>query len=251
MTSGRESWLSESWRAEASDAGSRVAAWSAFSQTGFADQAPICGVDEAGRGPLAGPVAAAAVILPSGFPLGLLDDSKALSPKARDRAYAAIVEGAHWANEWAWPSEIDELNILGATMLAMRRAFLRLISDSRTRSPAFGASGLSTGGTARGDGAPGFDGAWRGLVIVDGNRIPDVPARCVAMVAADAKVPAVMAASIVAKVSRDRLMERYDWLYPDYGYARHKGYPTKDHRAACRSLGPSPIQRNGFDYSKP
>jgi len=179
----------------------------------------VCGIDEAGRGPLAGPVSAAAVILPDGFPLRLLDDSKALSAKARDEAYAVIVERARWANEWAWPAEIDELNILGATMLAMRRAFARL-------------------------------GETPDLVVVDGNRDPGLPCACRPMVKADAIVPAVMAASIVAKVSRDRLMERYDWLYPEYGYARHKGYPTAAHRAACRALGPSPVQRMSFDYSR-
>jgi len=179
----------------------------------------VCGIDEAGRGPLAGPVAAAAVILPDDFPLDLLDDSKALTERARNLAYEAITMHALWANEWAWPSEIDALNILGATMLAMRRAYFRLgrVPDS---------------------------------VIVDGNRVPDIPCRCTAMVKADAQVPAVMAASIIAKVSRDRLMERYDWFYPEYGYSRHKGYPTKAHRAICRKLGPSPIQRLSFNYAK-
>jgi len=179
----------------------------------------VCGIDEAGRGPLAGPVSAAAVILPDGFPLGLLDDSKALSEKARNLAFEAIVTEALWANEWAWPAEIDRLNILGATMLAMSRAFFRL-------------------------------GVRPDIVIVDGTRTPDIPCAREAMVKADARVPAVMAASIIAKVSRDRLMERYDWLYPEYGYARHKGYPTAAHRAACRELGPSPIQRMSFSYSK-
>ncbi|PKL07895.1 MAG: ribonuclease HII [Spirochaetae bacterium HGW-Spirochaetae-7] len=179
----------------------------------------VCGIDEAGRGPLAGPVAAAAVILPDDFPVGMLGDSKALSPGARVAAYREIVARASWANEWAWPSEIDRLNILGATMLAMRRAFIRL-------------------------------GIQPDLVIVDGTRTPDISCASVAMVKADSRIPAVMAASIIAKVSRDRMMERYDWLYPDYGYGRHKGYPTAAHRAACRLLGPSPIQRMSFNYMK-
>ena len=179
----------------------------------------VCGIDEAGRGPLAGPVSAAAVILPAGFPLELLGDSKALSEKDRNLAYAVITTQALWANEWAWPSEIDELNILGATMMAMRRAFLRL-------------------------------GARPDIVIVDGTKTPDIECERRALVKADAKVPAVMAASIIAKVSRDRMMERYDWLYPEYGYARHKGYPTAAHRAACRAMGPSPIQRLSFSYAK-
>ncbi|MBN2873982.1 MAG: ribonuclease HII [Spirochaetales bacterium] len=179
----------------------------------------VCGIDEAGRGPLAGPVAAAAVILPDDFPLSLLDDSKALSLKARNRAFGEIVCRAQWANAWAWPAEIDEHNILSATMLAMRRAFMLL-------------------------------GCVPDTVIVDGTRTPDLPCASLAVVKADQKVPAVMAASIVAKVSRDRMMERYDWLYPEYGYARHKGYPTKAHREACRRLGPSPIQRLSFNYSR-
>jgi len=183
----------------------------------------VCGIDEAGRGPLAGPVSAAAVVLPDDFPLGLLDDSKALSEKSRTVAFEAITSRAAWANAWAWPSEIDELNILGATMLAMRRAFLELAA---------------------------LPGVVPDIVIVDGTKTPDIPCSRRAMVKADAVVPAVMAASIVAKVTRDRLMERYDWLYPEYGYARHKGYPTAAHRAACRSLGPSPIQRMSFSYSR-
>lgn len=179
----------------------------------------VCGIDEAGRGPLAGPVSAAAVILPDDFPLGVLDDSKALSEKARNRAFEAIITRARWSNDWAWPAEIDRLNILGATMLAMKRAFggLGIIPD---------------------------------MVIVDGTRVPDLPCAGQAMVKADARVPAVMAASIIAKVARDRLMERYDWLYPEYGYARHKGYPTGAHRAACRQYGPSPIQRQSFRYDR-
>ncbi len=179
----------------------------------------ICGIDEAGRGPLAGPVSAAAVILPADFPLDLLADSKSLSERARDRAYSIIVEHAAWSLAWAWPDEIDELNILWATMLAMQRAFygLALMPD---------------------------------IVLVDGNRTPDIPCARRAIVKGDATEPAIMAASIIAKVSRDRVMQRYDWLYPEYGYARHKGYPTAAHREACRCLGPSPIQRLTFNYMK-
>ncbi len=179
----------------------------------------VCGIDEAGRGPLAGPVCAAAVVLPEAFPIGLLADSKALGKAARERAYAAIVEACDYSVAWAWPAEIDRLNILGATMLAMARAY----------------EGLKE----RPD-----------LALVDGNRTPDLPCAREAIVKGDAKVHAIMAASILAKVSRDRAMERYDWLYPDYGYARHKGYPTAEHRAACRRLGPSPIQRLSFSYAK-
>lgn len=189
------------------------------SDTGEMNRDLLCGIDEAGRGPLAGPVSAAAVILPRGFPLDILGDSKALSRKAREAAFIAITEKAKWWVDWAWPVEIDRLNILGATLLAMQRAYRGL-------------------------------GLHPGLVLVDGNRIPDLPCPCRAVVRGDASVPAIMAASILAKVARDRAMERYDWLYPEYGYGTHKGYPTAAHRAICRTLGPSPIQRMSFNYLK-
>jgi ribonuclease HII len=165
--------------------------------------------------------------------LDALGDSKALSVRARDEAYALIVERSlAWSVGWAYPCEIDELNILAASMLAMKRAYSGLLSR-------LAASGLDTPEE----------------IYVDGNRLPDLDLsprerRRAAVVKGDAIVPAIMAASILAKVSRDRMMERYDWLYPEYGYARHKGYPTAAHRAACRELGPSPIQRLSFSYEK-
>ncbi len=190
----------------------------------------VCGIDEAGRGPLAGPVSAGAVVLPAGFPLGALGDSKALSARRREAAYSLIVEGSvAWCVAWAYPCEIDELDILGASLLAMRRAYLGLVARL----------------AASGGGPP-------EEIYVDGNRLPELglprEASCRAVVKGDGIVPAIMAASILAKVARDRAMERYDWLYPEYGYARHKGYPTAEHRAACRALGPSPIQRMSFNY---
>jgi len=182
--------------------------------------ADVCGIDEAGRGPLAGPVVAAAVILPEVFPLEMLGDSKALSAARRERAFVRILELAPaWAIDWASPGEIDELNILRASLLAMRRAYLAL-------------------------------GTVPGRVYVDGNRAPDLDRPCWPVIKGDALVPAIMAASILAKVARDRIMERYDWLYPEYGYARHKGYPTSLHRELCRRLGPSPIQRLSFCYDR-
>jgi ribonuclease HII len=190
----------------------------------FADGAPrggrVCGIDEAGRGPLAGPVAAAAVVLPDDFPLEVLADSKALSAARRERAYDLIRERAlAWCLGWASPAEIDELNILRASLLAMRRAYdgLGLVPE---------------------------------LVYVDGNRSPALGRACWPVVRGDSIVPAIMAASILAKVARDREMERCDRLYPEYGYARHKGYPTAEHRGLCRRLGPSPIQRMSFRYDR-
>jgi ribonuclease HII len=184
----------------------------------------VCGLDEAGRGPLAGPVYAAACVLPEGFDLSILDDSKALSAKAREAAFPAITSGAlAWAIDWSSPSEIDELNILEASMLAMRRSYARCAA-MLGRDPA--------------------------EAYVDGNRDPRLGRPAFPVVKGDALVPAIMAASILAKVARDRCMERWDWIYPEYGYARHKGYPTAAHRAACRALGPSPIQRMSFNYEK-
>ena len=186
----------------------------------------VCGIDEAGRGPLAGPVSAGAAILPDGFPLDVLDDSKALSAARREAAYPLIAESAAaWCVGWAYPCEIDELNILGASLLAMRRAYLGVAAILARR-------GLEPPAE----------------IYVDGNRLPELGRPCLAVVKGDTIVPAIMAASILAKVSRDRAMERYDWLYPEYGYARHKGYPTPEHRRACRELGPSPIQRMSFKY---
>jgi ribonuclease HII len=188
----------------------------------------VCGIDEAGRGPLAGPVSAAAVVLPDGFPAGCLGDSKALSARRREEAYALIAEEAiAWSVAWAYPCEIDELNILGASLLAMRRAWLGLAARLRAASRRLPAQ-----------------------VYVDGNRLPELGRPCLAVVRGDALLPAIMAASILAKVARDRAMERYDWLYPEYGYACHKGYPTPRHREACRALGPSPIQRMSFNYGR-
>jgi ribonuclease HII len=184
----------------------------------------VCGIDEAGRGPLAGPVYAAAVVLPADFPREILDDSKALSELRREAAFTVIVERSlAWAIDWSSPSEIDDLNILGATMLAMGRAHRELVAI------------LALAGRP-----PPTD------TLVDGNRLPDLGPGTRAIVGGDALVPAIMAASILAKVARDRAMLRFDWLYPDYGYARHKGYPTRTHRETVLRLGPSPIQRATF-----
>ncbi|MBR4790913.1 MAG: ribonuclease HII [Treponema sp.] len=179
------------------------------------------GFDEAGRGPLAGPVVAGAVILPPDFPIEILNDSKKLSEKKRLYAEALIKEKAMWGIGIVDHKKIDEINILQASLLAMKLAY----EDLQKR---FGVS-PSNG-------------------ITDGTFIPDVPFECRAEPKADAKYPCVMAASIIAKVCRDRIMCEYDKLYPEYGYAKHKGYPTPAHKKICRQLGPSPIQRLSFKY---
>ncbi|MDR2402776.1 MAG: ribonuclease HII [Spirochaetaceae bacterium] len=197
----------------------------------------VCGIDEAGRGPLAGPVCAAAVVLPGDFPRELLGDSKKLSAPARDRAMRAVYSSAAaWGIGWASAAEIDEINILRASLLAMRRAF-----EAMCRRFAGPLAGAATGEPGAGVIPP------RGLtVIVDGRHVPDIAVPCRALVRADSLVPEVMAASILAKTARDRMMDRYSWLYPEYGYDRHRGYPTKEHRDLVLRLGPSPIQRMSF-----
>ena len=176
----------------------------------------VCGIDEAGRGPLAGPVTAAAVILPSDFPFYILNDSKALSEKKRTYAAGIILEKAvDAALGWVWPGEIDRLNIHYASLLAMKRAFdlLRVLPEK---------------------------------VFVDGKFIPDVPVPAQAIVKGDIKIREIQAASILAKTARDRWMIRYSWLDSRYGFEKHKGYPTKYHREQCIKNGLSVIHRKSF-----
>ena len=176
----------------------------------------VAGVDEAGRGPLAGPVVAAAVILDPTVRIAGLGDSKRLSPQRRAELDLEIRErAAGYAVARADVDVIDAINILQATMQAMREAVARL------------------------DPAP-------DLVLVDGNRCPDVPCPVRAVVGGDATVAAIGAASILAKVARDREMIEMDRRYPEYGFARHKGYGTRAHRDALLRLGPSPIHRLSF-----
>lgn len=195
----------------------------------------IVGFDEAGRGPLAGPVSAGAVVLPDDFPLEILNDSKKMSEARRVRAEAVIKEKALWGFATVDHATIDRINILQASLLAMRLAF----EDMLTRLDAWcGSRGIEKSVFALEN--------LRG--ISDGTFCPEVPIECRAVVKADSKFAQVMAASILAKVGRDRIMKEYDTLYPEYGYARHKGYPTAAHKEACRRLGPSPIQRLTFKY---
>jgi len=182
---------------------------------------PVAGVDEAGRGPLAGPVVAAAVILNPHRPIAGLDDSKKLSAGRREALREEITHKAvSWSVAWADPAEIDAINILAATMLAMRRAIL----------------GLSIVPAA---------------VQVDGNRLPNLrfngrKLAGEAVVGGDAIVPAISAASIIAKTTRDRIMVEMDALYPDYEFARHKGYGTEIHRARLQEHGPCEQHRQSF-----
>ena len=188
----------------------------------------ICGLDEAGRGPLAGPVTAAAVILPPDFPVELLNDSKKLSAKKRGTLEILIKEKAvAWAVSSVDEKEIDRINILRASLLAMKQAFESLYERLYEKLP---------------DPRPAIE------CIADGTFCPEVGVPCTALVRADSIVPEVMAASVLAKTERDRIMCAYAKLYPAYGYERHKGYPTLEHRTLCRKLGPSPIQRMSFSY---
>jgi ribonuclease HII len=176
----------------------------------------VAGVDEVGRGPLAGPVVAAAVILDPERPIEGLRDSKALSPARREALAARIRERAlAWALGRAEVEEIDRLNILWASLLAMRRAVALLVPPPTS-------------------------------VLVDGNRCPDLPVPARAVVRGDATVPAISAASILAKVARDAEMVELDARFPGYGLARHKGYPSPEHLLALERLGPSAIHRRSF-----
>ncbi len=183
----------------------------------------VAGVDEAGRGPLAGPVLAAAVLFRGRPPAALarlLDDSKRLSPDARDLAYVALRQAAaagllDYAVAAASSAEIGRINILAATHLAMRRAVARLalVPD---------------------------------LVLVDGNRAPALACATRCVIGGDAECLSIAAASILAKVTRDRAMRRLHLRWPAYGFASHVGYPTAAHRAALAEHGPSPHHRRGF-----
>lgn len=190
----------------------------------------LVGFDEAGRGPLAGPVSAAAVILPEDFPNEILNDSKKLSEKKREAAEKIIKEKACWGIGLVDHEKIDEINILEASMLAMKIAF-----ENLTKMLPQWLKGQNIN-----------DYILNG--ITDGTRCPDVAIEIKWEPKADGKYPCVMAASILAKTCRDRIMVEMDKKYPGYGYAKHKGYPTRDHKEICHKLGPSPIQRLSFKY---
>ena len=188
----------------------------AFDAAKRAEHGVLCGVDEAGRGPLCGPVMAAAVILDPARPIAGLNDSKKLSEAARERLAPQIRERAlAWAVAEASVEEIDRLNILHATMLAMQRAVAGLKVTPE-------------------------------LVFIDGNRCPRLPMEARAVVKGDSLVAAISAASILAKVTRDAEMTELDSRHPEYGFARHKGYPTAEHLAILAERGPLPEYRQSF-----
>ncbi|MCE2984729.1 MAG: ribonuclease HII [Burkholderiales bacterium] len=191
---------------------SKVTQLDLFSVSG----ARVCGVDEAGRGPLAGAVVAAAVILHPDRAIPGLADSKKLSARKRERLALEIKQQAWaWAVAEASVEEIDQLNILQASLLAMKRAVmsLSLVPDR---------------------------------VLVDGNQLPDLPYSVQAIIGGDASQPSISAASILAKTSRDAALIELDQRYPDYGFAQHKGYPTPQHLQAIRQYGVLPVHRKSF-----
>jgi len=178
--------------------------------------AAVCGVDEAGRGPLCGPVVAAAVILPKDAVIEGLNDSKKLTEKKREKLFDIIkTEAVAYAIAEASAEEIDEINILNASMLAMKRAIEALPVPAD-------------------------------FALIDGNCKRGIPIPAETVVKSDAISASIAAASILAKVTRDRQCIELDKEYPEYGIAKHKGYPTKDHMDAVRKYGPAPIHRKSF-----
>ena len=193
----------------------RVEAMCAYEKK-YGDAEFICGIDEAGRGPLAGPVVAGAVVLPKDARILYINDSKQLSEKKREELYEIILSRALAVGVgYASPARIDEINILNATYEAMRQAVGKL-----SLRPS--------------------------LLLNDAEKIPELDITQVPIIKGDAKSQSIAAASIVAKVTRDRLMREYDRLMPEYGFASHKGYGSREHIEALKKYGPSPIHRASF-----
>ena len=194
----------------------QVDLWTLENELRTPDTDPLCGVDEAGRGPLAGPVCAAVVMLPPGLEIPGLNDSKKLTDKKRRELCSVITaEAVSYGIAFASEQEIDEINILQATFLAMERAMAQLAPPPE-------------------------------LALIDGNRSKDFGLPVRTIVKGDSLSASIAAASILAKVTRDRLMEQYDEQYPQYGFAVHKGYGTKRHYAALTEFGPCEEHRQTF-----
>lgn len=236
----------------------------------------VAGVDEAGRGPLAGPVVAAAVILPTGFSSDGIRDSKDLTPAAREAAYARIAaEAVSFSVASSTSEEIDRLNILQASLLAMRRAVETLrqlpdfvyvdgdlpippsgpcpVASVRRRARRRRGTTEAAGRLFAPPGAPGCGFALESGCPRAGRRAPDAPTVWCSIgqetiISGDSLCLSIMAASVLAKVARDRMMEDYDRSYPGYGFASHKGYTTGKHLSALRRLGPCPIHRKTFRH---
>ena len=186
------------------------------------DKMIVCGTDEAGRGPLAGPVVAASVVLPHDFPLSLLGDSKKLTEKQRVKAEIVIKQRAIAYSVCVIDNHmIDKINILQASLLGMKKSY----EDVKLKTKV-------------------------DILLCDGNKTPDVDCPVKAIVKGDSKVPEIMAASILAKNERDRIMEKYSLIYPGYGFEKHKGYPTNAHYEAIERLGITDIHRLSFKLYK-
>ena len=190
----------------------------------------VFGIDEAGRGPLCGPVTAACCILPVDIDILYLNDSKKLSEKKREEVYEQVVkESLGYGIGMSSPERIDEINILNATLEAMKDAYdscLKMLSEK---------------------GVPVDLMKDQSIVLIDGNKsAPGIKEHQITVVSGDAKCPSISAASCLAKVTRDRLLYEYDRMYPAYGFAHHKGYGTKEHIEALKSFGPLPIHRKTF-----
>ena len=185
----------------------------------------VIGVDEAGRGPLAGPVVAAAVMLATFRFKNRIDDSKKISPLQREKAYLEIIDNSIFGIGIVDEKEIDSINILEASRLAMQKAISLLLDKLDDK----------------------FD-YKRIFVIADGNMSLNLALPCLSIVKGDSKSISIAAASIIAKVTRDRIMRLYDKIYPQYRFLKHKGYPTREHRGILKKIGRSPIHRKSFSF---
>ncbi|MDO4961949.1 MAG: ribonuclease HII [Eubacteriales bacterium] len=201
----------------------------------------VFGIDEAGRGPLCGPVVAACCVLPEEAEILYLNDSKKISEKKRELIYAEVIEKASaYGVGMASPARIDEINILNATMEAMKDAFDACIEMYKTGL-------LESGGELSMDVLDRLPSVGDSMVLVDGNRIvPGIDFHQSFVIGGDAKCPSISAASVIAKVTRDHLLIEYDKQYPEYGFAKHKGYGTKEHYEAIRKYGILDIHRKSF-----